>query len=125
MNTFVFVVCFNSFPSIRFLICVGKLPFARVPSCDSLPILPYRSSLCQAFLIPFSKYFFAFSLGFLALRPFRQPLAQFACLSYHLYLRLSTLFRHLFKKNLKFVIKFSFLTNSSQKCFSVAAFSTI
>lgn len=85
MNTFVFVVCFNSFPSIRFLICVGKLPFARVPSCDSLPILPHRFHFCQAFLIPFSKYFFAFSSGFLALRPSRQPLAQFACLSYHFY----------------------------------------
>ena len=96
MNTFVFVVCFNSFPSIRFLICVGKLPFARVPSCDSLPILPHRFPFCQAFLIPFSKYFFAFSSGFLALRPSRQPLAQFACLSYHFYSRLSTLFRHFF-----------------------------
>ena len=64
MNTFVFVVCFNSFPSIRFLICVGKLPFARVPSCDSLPILPHRFPFCQAFFIPFSKYFFAFSSGF-------------------------------------------------------------
>ena len=96
MNTFVFVVCFNSFPSIRFLICVGKLPFARVPSCDSLPILPHRFHFCQAFLIPFSKYFFAFSSGFLALRLSRQPLAQFACLSYHFYSRLSTLFRHFF-----------------------------
>lgn len=97
MNTFVFVVCFNSFPSIRFLICVGKLPFARVPSCDSLPILPHRFPFCQAFLIPFSKYFFAFSSGFLALRPSRQHLAQFACLSYHFYSRLSTLFRHFFE----------------------------
>ena len=96
MNTFVFVVCFNSFPSIRFLICVGKLPFARVPSCDSLPILPHRFPFCQAFLIPFSKYFFAFSLEFLALRHSRQPLAQFACLSYHFYSRLSTLFRYFF-----------------------------
>ena len=64
MNTFVFVVCFNSFPSIRFLICVGKLPFARVPSCDSLPILPHRFPFCQAFFIPFSKYFSLSLKGF-------------------------------------------------------------
>ena len=47
MNTFVFVVCFNSFPSIQFLIFVGKLPFAmsavsRQPTHHTT--LPYRLS---------------------------------------------------------------------------------
>ena len=107
MNTFVFVVCFNSFPSIRFLICVGKLPFARVPSCDSLPILPHRFHFCQAFLIPFSKYFSLSLQGFS-----RCGLLGSPSLNLLAYLTTSTPACQLFFKGFykKFNIKFSFLT---------------
>ena len=49
--------CFNSFSSIRFLICVGKLPFARVPSYDSLPILPYPFCFVKRFSLLFKSFF--------------------------------------------------------------------
>ena len=56
--------CFNSFSSIRFLICVGKHPFARVPSCDSLPILPYPFCFVKRFLYLFQNIFSLSSLHF-------------------------------------------------------------